>query len=332
MFIRRMASFAAPQNVFHFKRNSELLRLTFTSVVCKKKVLISALIIMVSLFIARVTVNDFKEATIVARICPKTFHCLLIKEDRTDSGSILRSLISEVHPDFMLAQVFITHQRGWLDMLWRNHYNKIIGSKLTAHYQHAIVAAAFLTGATTGMNVCDANGRMLFAGVGARPLAHFIHTRCNSIEINELILRNEIWNLTRHWLGPFSWPIVDGTEFDGVYDVILFDQCSNYVCPSIALLPTAASLQRALKDGGVFITNINAPTKRLIRRNFKRVNRTLSAVYNACLSIDVHYHTEPNKVFVCGKGFENTIHLKKTMKKNAKFVFKYLNLSVVSFH
>uniref|UniRef100_A0A915B876 Uncharacterized protein n=1 Tax=Parascaris univalens TaxID=6257 RepID=A0A915B876_PARUN len=315
------------------RRAGALSRLISVNVLRKKKILISALLIMLSLFLNEISRNSHGRVIIVARICPKIFHCVLVREEKQESNLILRSLISEPHPDFVLAQVFITRREVWYGLSWHDHNKDIIGTRLPASYQQLMIAVIFLSEAIkSSKDFDDVHGRILFAGVGAQPLVHFIRTHHRNIEISELTLNDEMWNLTARWFNARPISIYNTTPSEGNYDVILFDQCSNYLCPSAALLPFAASLQRVLKRDGIFVTNINAPTSRLMRRNFKKANRTLSAAYGVCFSMEVAQHTEPNKVFVCGKGFEDTVRFKEAVKNSAKFVEYYHSLSNVSFY
>uniref|UniRef100_A0A9J2PJY3 Uncharacterized protein n=1 Tax=Ascaris lumbricoides TaxID=6252 RepID=A0A9J2PJY3_ASCLU len=213
------------------------------------------------------------------------------------SNLILRSLISEPHPDFVLAQTFITYREVWYGLSWHDHNKDIIGTRLPASYQQLMIAVIFLSEAIkSSKDLDDAYGRILFAGVGAQPLVHFIRTHYRNIEVSELTLNDEIWNLTTHWFNARPISVYNTTSF------------------------------------GIFITNINAPTIRLMRRNFKKVNRTLSAAYGVCFSMEVPHHAEPNKVFACGKGFENTVRFKKAMKNSTKFIQYYHGLSNVSFY
>uniref|UniRef100_A0A915Q2J7 Uncharacterized protein n=1 Tax=Setaria digitata TaxID=48799 RepID=A0A915Q2J7_9BILA len=153
-----------------------------------------------------------KRVAMIKKICPKEFSlCLLIKDETfgVEQKSVLRSLVPEKFPNFIIAQVIlqtVTGWKSWLPLLNRGQCHAL--ALLPTDYQRVMLTAAFLTGSLREVD----SGRVLLVGLGARSIAFYIQYHSFRVEIDELIPDENDEYLNKIWLGNQNWNRV--TESD----------------------------------------------------------------------------------------------------------------------
>ncbi|VDK62483.1 unnamed protein product, partial [Onchocerca ochengi] len=135
--------------------------------------------IMVSLMIAQLKNTEQKQMIVIEKICPKEFLlCLLIKDetfgDRQDL--VLRTLVPEKFPDFVIAQIIlqtVTGWKSWLSTVNRIHCHAM--ALLPSDYQQIMLTASYLTESLSEMDSGVGYSHVLLIGLGARSIANYIH-------------------------------------------------------------------------------------------------------------------------------------------------------------
>ncbi|EJW83973.1 hypothetical protein WUBG_05115 [Wuchereria bancrofti] len=160
--------------------------------------------------VAQVKNTGQKQMIMNEKICLKEFlFCLVIKDEiLVDRGqnSMLRTLVPEKFPDFVIAQVILQTATGWESWLpWFNRAHCRARAFLPNVYQQIMLTAPFLTGSLRKVDGGVEYGRVLLMGLGARSIANYIHYRLFRVEIDELIIVEKDDYLNKVWLGNPTW-------------------------------------------------------------------------------------------------------------------------------
>ncbi|EFO25853.1 hypothetical protein LOAG_02634 [Loa loa] len=146
----------------------------------------------------------------VKKICPKeSLVCLLIKDETIGDGEqdlVLRTLVPEKFPDFVIAQVILQAATGWES--WLAGFNRAqcrAMALLPADYQQIMLTVPFLTGSLRKVDNGIEYGRVLLIGIGARSIASYIEYHLFRVEIDELVVVEKDQYLNKVWLGNPTW-------------------------------------------------------------------------------------------------------------------------------
>uniref|UniRef100_A0A0R3RNK6 XdhC_C domain-containing protein n=1 Tax=Elaeophora elaphi TaxID=1147741 RepID=A0A0R3RNK6_9BILA len=157
--------------------------------------------------IAQLKKTGQRGTVVIEKICSKEFlFCLLIKDEIFDDRGedfVLRTLVPEKFPDFVIAQVILQTSAGWLPQF--NRAQCRAEALLPADYQQIMLAAPFLTGSLRKLDSGVGYGRVLLVGLGARSIASYIQYHLFRMEIDELIIIEKDQYLNKIWLNNPTW-------------------------------------------------------------------------------------------------------------------------------
>ncbi|KAL3989579.1 hypothetical protein ACH3XW_28245 [Acanthocheilonema viteae] len=280
---------------------------TFSIRVAKKhlkRVLLIFFVVMVLSMVKQFKNTEQKQAIVIEKICSKEFQsCLLIKDETFDDGgqnSVLRTLVPEKFPDFIVAQVILQTFTGWKS--WLPQFNRAqchAIALLPADYQQIMLTAPFLTGSLRKVNDSIESSRVLLVGLGARTIGNYIHYHLFRVEIDELVVVEKDQYLNKVWLNNSIWrhiTIADIREKN--YNAVFIDTCLNAICPPTRIIETAAQLNKTIKEDGILIVNVNAPAKSLLHRTIKRVNDSLSKTYGCFMIANRNSRMAPSNIIL----------------------------------
>uniref|UniRef100_A0A2K6VWG0 Uncharacterized protein n=1 Tax=Onchocerca volvulus TaxID=6282 RepID=A0A2K6VWG0_ONCVO len=166
--------------------------------------------------IAQLKNTEQKQMIVIEKICPKEFLlCLLIKDetfgDRQDL--VLRTLVPEKFPDFVIAQIIlqtVTGWKSWLSTVNRIHCHAM--ALLPSDYQQIMLTASYLTESLSEMDSGVGYSHVLLIGLGARSIANYIHHNLFRVEIDELIFPEKDQYLNKVWLRNPNWNHITVTD------------------------------------------------------------------------------------------------------------------------
>ncbi|KAL3989580.1 hypothetical protein ACH3XW_28245 [Acanthocheilonema viteae] len=243
---------------------------TFSIRVAKKhlkRVLLIFFVVMVLSMVKQFKNTEQKQAIVIEKICSKEFQsCLLIKDETFDDGgqnSVLRTLVPEKFPDFIVAQVILQTFTGWKS--WLPQFNRAqchAIALLPADYQQIMLTAPFLTGSLRKVNDSIESSRVLLVGLGARTIGNYIHYHLFRVEIDELVVVEKDQYLNKVWLNNSIWRHI------------------------------------TIADIRILIVNVNAPAKSLLHRTIKRVNDSLSKTYGCFMIANRNSRMAPSNIIL----------------------------------
>ncbi|VDO32473.1 unnamed protein product [Onchocerca flexuosa] len=159
--------------------------------------------------IAQLKNTEQRQMIVIEKICPKEFLlCLLIKDETFDGRQdlVLRTLVPEKFPDFVIAQILlqtVTGWQSWLSAITRVQCHAV--ALLPSNYQQIMLTAPFLTESLSKVDSAVGYDRVLLIGLGARSIANYIHHNLFRVEIDELIFPEKDQYLNKLWLRNPTW-------------------------------------------------------------------------------------------------------------------------------